>query len=915
MTLHEAIKLILQEQKVPLKPQEVLDIIINRKLYEKKDGSEISINQIYARTNNYPNIFTLREGRIHLVKDTYSAVEAILKKIRNFSVHAPLLNFDVLFPFILIVARYSGKLFGRYPFNTINFGMLRQLEEEDVYEKLSNLCDDLKSDDLLGSSVELLKGSIRDSYKIGLKNLLNLTAEFDIENLSDREFSEIVDNYLNSYSRSKYDNQFKTPISLIKYFKKLVRVKPGDYLCDPFAGDGRLANEIISQNIKSIQADLIEINQKAVLLGRLRILINRFDNIRYIEGNAFELTDLLNQRYDWIVSNPPFGFFLSSELTKDIFSGREGEKQIIKLTLSLLNQKGKAALLLPEGFFFNKSFEAVREYLVQEDLIQEIHSLPAGILSPATSIKTSILLINKAKPDSLKNKITFKEVEPADLKFDDPDQILLFDKSSINKERVVSLDEIKINDWLLTANRYLNVFKFDKNYIELRDVIRNLKQGSNILKQDLRKKGKVPFIQIAQLSDSVQDVNLHVDNAEYFASDKIDYSKDIINKELVLIAKIGAKIKPTFYDGRAPILIASNIVGLEVDENKILPKYLIHELQQTYVQEQFERIRGGTVYSFVRQNDLLSIRIKIPPIKQQENELIDFYQRLGLESVKKQASIKSETEHKLLSSIKHEFSNLKEIIDGDMYLLKSFIEKKINDERTISWNDLPSQMPGSRNLEQLFSNINNTLSEIGEVIPGLQQIMDFNKENLKKEPVRLLSFIKEQAALLGAFTSDVRFLYTLNNIHAIEKDITVEVDKKQFSKVIINFIKNSVKHGVDDKNKETLMIVFDVRKSEDQLFTELALMNDGKPFPDNFTIEDFKSFGVKSGSKGSGIGGYLINKVVENHGGSLSLMKFKENDLFLINPDNKVAKKEGFWVEQTQFLFMRTVGFKIVLPA
>lgn len=884
MTLHEAIKLILQENKAPMKPQEVLDIIIKKKLYAKKDDSEISINQIYARANNYPNLFELKEGRIHLVKDTYSAVETILKKIRNFSVHVPLLNFDLLFPFILIVARFSGKRFGRYPFNTINFVNLPQLGEKDAHEALSDLCDKLKTDNLLGNSAKLLKGSISDSHNSGLKNLLKLTAEIDIETLSEKEFSEIIDNYLYSYSRSKYDNQFKTPLPLVNYFKRLVRLTSGDYLCDPFASDGRLANELIPKGTNNIKVDLIELNPKSVLLGRMRILINQFDNIQYIEGNSYELADTLNQRYNWVVSNPPFGNILSIESTKDIFSGREEEKQIIKLTLSLLNQKGKAALLLPEGFFFNKSFESVREYLIQKDLIQEIHSLPAGVLSPATEIKTSILLLNKAKPESLKNKINFKEVEPPDLKIEDPDQIPLSDKSSVNKERVVNLDEVKNNEWLLTANRYLNVFKFDANYIELRSVIKNFRQGSSIQKQDLRKKGKVPFIQIAQLSDSEQDINLHIDNAKYFASDKINYSKDLIDREMVLLAKVGAKIKPTYYDGSTPILIASNIVGFEVDKNKILTKYLIHELQQAYVKEQFDRIRGGTVYSFVRQKDLLDIRIKVPPIIVQKSELEERYVQFSTDLVKREGSIKADTERQLLSSIKHEFSNLKTIVDGDIFLLKSFLERKIELHDKLSWNDEISIMPDSRKLNQLFSNIQNTLAQMGAVFPTLQQIMDFSKIKMQKEPVSIISFIKDQVELLKSSLSGVSVYYLIDDFPALKKnDIVINLDKSQFATVIQNFLFNSVKHAFEQQAELSKTICFNVNQAEDHLSAEIIMMNNGKPMKDNFTIEDFVSFGGKTSSSGTGIGGYLMNRVIENHNGTLELLDISKTQSYFID--------------------------------
>jgi signal transduction histidine kinase len=554
----------------------------------------------------------------------------------------------------------------------------------------------------------------------------------------------------------------------------------------------------------------------------------------------------------------------------------------------------------------------MRESIVIDDLVDEVHSLPQDTFKSSTGIKVSIICLNKAKPASRKGKVSFIEVDSSDLNIKDHDQTLLFDREILKKERVVGLEEIENNDWLLNSNRYVNYFRFTDEYISIENVIKEIKYGKSISKQELRKKGTIPYVNVNNLSDSIQNINLNLSKVEYFIPESSTTQKEILNKEAVLISKVGLSIKPTYFDGKASIVFDQNILALVLDQKQILPQYFLNQLQQDYVQQQLNRIRGGTVFSFIRQKDFLSIRIKVPSIAVQEKELLDLFQREGVAFIKSNDSIRSETERRLLSSIKHEFSNLKEIVDGDIYLLKLFLDKSIKNRNPISWDNSLSQMPGARNLEQLFFNINNTLNEMGEVFPRLQQIMDFRSETLRKEPVNILSFVKAQVELCGNLTEDVRIIYAINGKHALEEDITVEIDKKQFSTVILNFIRNSVKHGLNDVIK--LIIVIDVRQSEDKLFTELLLMNDGKPFPENFTIDDFKAFGVKSGSKGSGIGGYLMNMVVENHGGTLELMHFNENEFLVINPNFLARRKEGVYLEQEQYLYSPTVGFKITLP-
>ncbi len=66
MLLHEAIVQVLRENKKPMTTQELADVINSRKLYRKKDGSDIEPNQISARVSNHPELFVRVDGEIRL---------------------------------------------------------------------------------------------------------------------------------------------------------------------------------------------------------------------------------------------------------------------------------------------------------------------------------------------------------------------------------------------------------------------------------------------------------------------------------------------------------------------------------------------------------------------------------------------------------------------------------------------------------------------------------------------------------------------------------------------------------------------------------------------------------------------------------------------------------------------------------
>jgi hypothetical protein len=61
MTLHEAIKVVLEGAGRPMSTREIAAELNRRELYAKKDGTEITDFQVHGRTKNYPKLFR-REG-------------------------------------------------------------------------------------------------------------------------------------------------------------------------------------------------------------------------------------------------------------------------------------------------------------------------------------------------------------------------------------------------------------------------------------------------------------------------------------------------------------------------------------------------------------------------------------------------------------------------------------------------------------------------------------------------------------------------------------------------------------------------------------------------------------------------------------------------------------------------------------
>lgn len=114
---------------------------------------------------------------------------------------------------------------------------------------------------------------------------------------------------------------------------------------------------------------------------------------------------------DVAVMQPPFGYRLANEHLEQLVNSEmlvvdagkklptsAGDVVWIQQALSKINAQGKAYLLLPQGWLFRGGYDAkVRDYLLDEDLIEAIIALPGGLLH-STAIPTSVLVLNKAKP-------------------------------------------------------------------------------------------------------------------------------------------------------------------------------------------------------------------------------------------------------------------------------------------------------------------------------------------------------------------------------------------------------------------------------------------------------------------------------------------------------------------------------------
>jgi len=417
----------------------------------------------------------------------------------------------------------------------------------------------------------------------------------------------------------------------------------------------------------------------------------------------------------------------------------------------------------------------------------------------------------------------------------------------------------------------------------LKELIKARFSGFTYSQKALNRVNGVPYVNIKDLAEESSLFYLNQDKIETFVDSEVYRENERqrqIKKGTIFLAKIGNKLKPTLNMSDGPLAVSGNILIIEPKIDIITPTYLLSQFYEEYVLSQVDRIRGGAAQLFVRIEDLLNISIKVPPVSVQKDiEMVFALEQMQNTPTKNLKNITASREEiDLPSAIDHEFKNLKNPLSSNILNIKDFLAKKITNKELINWDDKVAQSNGARSIEVVFNDVNEILGEMSSLIEDIVLVANLDKEanSLNKKNILVLPYFEKTVKKIQGEILDV----DLNIFYSEKKmfhNVLIQIDENLFTKVIRNFVMNSLKHGYSDHKEKPVYIILSV--TEDDLMLQIDLLNDGKPFPEGFTFNDFISFGKKSGAnKGSGIGGFIMNQIILHHGGNWTKVGFDESN-------------------------------------
>ncbi len=254
---------------------------------------------------------------------------------------------------------------------------------------------------------------------VNLVNGINFNSSDDIHTLS-----YLYESMLRELRDAAGTNgEFYTPRPVVRFMVDRVAPRIGEKLYDPAAGTCGFLVETYAymreqqqtvEDRETLQRETLFGTEKKpmpYLLGMMNLVLHGIEYPNLARDNSLarslqEITD--RQRYDVVVTNPPFGGEEEAGIQSNFPEGtRTSETALLFLQFimrSLRRPKGdvpggRCAMVLPNGPLFATGVAArIKEELLANFNLHTIVRLPNGVFAPYTSIPTNLLFFQRDGP-------------------------------------------------------------------------------------------------------------------------------------------------------------------------------------------------------------------------------------------------------------------------------------------------------------------------------------------------------------------------------------------------------------------------------------------------------------------------------------------------------------------------------------
>jgi len=269
---------------------------------------------------------------------------------------------------------------------------------------------------------------------------------------------DLYEYLLSKLNTAGTNGQFRTPRHVIRMMVNMLDPQPGERVCDPAAGTcGFLVNTW--QHILETHTDPQDLTHddegfphgvtgsrltkeqwnfsqtKALTgfdsdsgmtmlrIGSMNLMLHGIaaPNFRYADTLSKGFNE--ERAYDVVLANPPFkGAIDAADVNPSLPAKcKKTEILFLHLFLRLLENGGRAAVIVPDGVLFGSSnaHVEIRKKLIEGNRLDGVISMPSGVFRPYAGVSTAVLLFTKGASTE---RIWFYDMEHDGFSLDDKRQ-------------------------------------------------------------------------------------------------------------------------------------------------------------------------------------------------------------------------------------------------------------------------------------------------------------------------------------------------------------------------------------------------------------------------------------------------------------------------------------------------------------
>lgn len=418
-----------------------------------------------------------------------------------------------------------------------------------------------------------------------------------------------------------------TPRGILKLAAEILDVQENESVLELCSGKGNFFVELalLRENIKYTGIELSMANN---FIANIRASVLERD-ISSVLSDA--MTYKAENKADKLFANYPFLINVPDmeNIVKDFVDFPDSIKRVSAdwvFNLKLVEQMkygGKAVAIMKNGTTWNSTDKKIREYFVENGLIEATVLLPAKLF-PGTSIATTLVIFSHGNTsikmiDAVENFT--KEGRRNVLSDNDISDILDLLQNDGKNSITISIKEIAENDYIINASRYLEKAPEIKDGAAVAGIVKSITRGAQVKASYLdenRASEPTPYRYI--MISNISDGDIFFTDNQYLNDIQANVKKFCIRNNSIVLTKTGSpdfKSAVVKVEEGTEILATGNMFILEIDETKVNPYYLQALFDSELGRALFKSIYVGSVIPTISLEKLRKLEIPLPSPEEQ----------------------------------------------------------------------------------------------------------------------------------------------------------------------------------------------------------------------------------------------------------------------------------------------------------